>query len=478
MPDQSFFRSLLSSGSGAAVSSTKRKAPEPSLSPAPRGSTDGGGGEEVDHEEALRDLIRDEDARLKRVKLSRDGGGVDEDGSDREEEEDGGSDEDESAKAAREKKAKRLEKFRSKTKKGAKAAAPAAKKVQYRDRAAERRKGVNPDYQGDQLTSDAQDLSEEYSKFLGGDVEHTHLVKGLDYALLHKVQRDAVAANAAAGAPQSDAGAPKSASGAVANAAQIIERARKRAAAAAASAAGDAAAAETPPQFNSDMAANIFRQLTASTRAATRAAAGAESGSAHFHRAQYNFELELYAGAAPNAASQVPTTLMLPERDIAHMRDSRTVDRLSETLHRSLASAFAPRRVGGGGRGRGGKKRRRKTRCADGARTADTGVDADAAEVAENMEECGTAKGAEVPSAAAAANGADEDSDDLDMFADDSDVAPTLRPTPAGAALSAPSAPSANSAHSEKPAAPIAALAFRPSQVARSSRWGSKPKRR
>lgn len=28
------------------------------------------------------------------------------------------------------------------------------------------------------------------SKFLGGDMEHTHLVKGLDYALLQKVWKD------------------------------------------------------------------------------------------------------------------------------------------------------------------------------------------------------------------------------------------------------------------------------------------------
>ena len=27
------------------------------------------------------------------------------------------------------------------------------------------------------------------SKFLGGDMEHTHLVKGLDYALLQKVRK-------------------------------------------------------------------------------------------------------------------------------------------------------------------------------------------------------------------------------------------------------------------------------------------------
>ena len=29
----------------------------------------------------------------------------------------------------------------------------------------------------------------EESKYLGGDIEHTHLVKGLDYALLQKVSR-------------------------------------------------------------------------------------------------------------------------------------------------------------------------------------------------------------------------------------------------------------------------------------------------
>ena len=30
------------------------------------------------------------------------------------------------------------------------------------------------------------------SKFLGGDMEHTHLVKGLDYALLQKVRQQVV----------------------------------------------------------------------------------------------------------------------------------------------------------------------------------------------------------------------------------------------------------------------------------------------
>lgn len=75
----------------------------------------------------------------------------------------------------------------------------------YRDRAKERREDQNPDYELtefggfhavappgniDLLSADAQKLSIEKSKYLGGDVEHTHLVKGLDYALLHKVRSE------------------------------------------------------------------------------------------------------------------------------------------------------------------------------------------------------------------------------------------------------------------------------------------------
>ncbi|XP_031267501.1 suppressor of mec-8 and unc-52 protein homolog 2 [Pistacia vera] len=75
----------------------------------------------------------------------------------------------------------------------------------YRDRAKERREDQNPDYEATELGSfhavappgtvdirsaDAQKLSIEKSKYLGGDVEHTHLVKGLDYALLNKVRSE------------------------------------------------------------------------------------------------------------------------------------------------------------------------------------------------------------------------------------------------------------------------------------------------
>ncbi|KAJ8985192.1 hypothetical protein NQ317_018221 [Molorchus minor] len=79
----------------------------------------------------------------------------------------------------------------------------------YRDRASERRSGANPDYQVDDPIATAQayravapdlkscfDAAErrrqmiQESKFLGGDMEHTHLVKGLDYALLQKVRSE------------------------------------------------------------------------------------------------------------------------------------------------------------------------------------------------------------------------------------------------------------------------------------------------
>jgi IK cytokine len=77
-------------------------------------------------------------------------------------------------------------------------------KINYRDRAAERRQ------QGDEPSDDSQLSTEELlkrtqaevgdeldakrlyeqSKYLGGDVQHTHLVKGLDFALLRKVRTD------------------------------------------------------------------------------------------------------------------------------------------------------------------------------------------------------------------------------------------------------------------------------------------------
>lgn len=78
----------------------------------------------------------------------------------------------------------------------------------YRDRAKERRenekvvpqdsdypqstanfRAVGPDFTLNENADRRRQLIEE-SKYLGGDLEHTHLVKGLDYALLQKIKAE------------------------------------------------------------------------------------------------------------------------------------------------------------------------------------------------------------------------------------------------------------------------------------------------
>ena len=73
---------------------------------------------------------------------------------------------------------------------------------EYRDRAKERREGNNLDYASLQGLASSNNQhggggeeedrrrQAELSKYLGGDEEHTHLVKGLDKALAEKVRRE------------------------------------------------------------------------------------------------------------------------------------------------------------------------------------------------------------------------------------------------------------------------------------------------
>jgi len=77
----------------------------------------------------------------------------------------------------------------------------------YRDRAKERRDGgegsrpddtagayraVAPDTKGNFDAAERRRQMIQESKFLGGDMEHTHLVKGLDFALLQKVRSEII----------------------------------------------------------------------------------------------------------------------------------------------------------------------------------------------------------------------------------------------------------------------------------------------
>jgi len=81
--------------------------------------------------------------------------------------------------------------------------------AKYRDRAKERRDGgvsdrpddvsgsgayraVAPDVKGNFDAAERRRQMIQESKFLGGDMEHTHLVKGLDFALLQKVRSEII----------------------------------------------------------------------------------------------------------------------------------------------------------------------------------------------------------------------------------------------------------------------------------------------
>ena len=80
--------------------------------------------------------------------------------------------------------------------------------AKYRDRAKERRDGgepgrpddagggayraVAPDVKGNFDAAERRRQMIQESKYLGGDMEHTHLVKGLDFALLQKVRSEII----------------------------------------------------------------------------------------------------------------------------------------------------------------------------------------------------------------------------------------------------------------------------------------------
>merc|ERR1712055_112144 len=92
--------------------------------------------------------------------------------------------------------------------------------AKYRDRASERRSGAEGGVVGEESTNayravapnarETHDAAERRrqmiheSKYLGGDMEHTHLVKGLDFALLQKVKSEIEAREEAAAEESGD----------------------------------------------------------------------------------------------------------------------------------------------------------------------------------------------------------------------------------------------------------------------------------
>ncbi|CRG97456.1 RED-like protein, putative [Plasmodium gallinaceum] len=82
-----------------------------------------------------------------------------------------------------EKKLKRKQKYLVKKKKNEEKS-----EQKYRDRAEERRKGIIKDIKDSTVLYNNVNNTIDESKYMGGDIEHTHLVKGLDFLLLNKIR--------------------------------------------------------------------------------------------------------------------------------------------------------------------------------------------------------------------------------------------------------------------------------------------------
>lgn len=221
----------------------------------------------------------------------------------------------------------------------------------YRDRARERRDGANPDYQNvstpghgntNAYRAVAPDMKSgidaaerrrriiQESKFLGGDMEHTHLVKGLDYALLQKVRSELtvkeqeereLAAAAAASEKMAEAQA----------AAERLEQERKE--------------AEDNMAIKGPMARNIFNLIQARRSKEIQRIELFAPG-----RMAYVIDLEDEAGE-----TDIPTTLIRSKYEVPLNREDAATLTTNDIVINKLSQILSYLRAGG--RNKKNKKR-------------------------------------------------------------------------------------------------------------------------
>ncbi|KAK7241930.1 RED-like protein [Aureococcus anophagefferens] len=186
----------------------------------------------------------------------------------------------------------------------------------YRDRAEERRTDTNKDYENQ--VAAIVDMDAETSRYLGGDVEHTHLVKGLDYALLQKVRSEAPPSSTAPPPPR---GAPKT------------------------------TAAPAPATTKTKMAAGVLAFL--------RRPPPARSATARLRLRTTSLEYDL-SRAALMDSGDAPTTVSRSRADRSQLYDDRELGApLPAPLARAVGEAL--------GRGQAKKKKGKKRAPADAA---------------------------------------------------------------------------------------------------------------
>lgn len=215
----------------------------------------------------------------------------------------------------------------------------------YRDRARERRDNANPDY----LSEEVQGASNAYravapdlksgmdaaerrrqqiqeSKFLGGDMEHTHLVKGLDYALLQKVRSEIITKE-----QEQEYEMEKLAEEAEEQEREKTEEEQKQ--------------KVDEPEYKTAMGRNIFNTI-------------------HFYRSRHIQRNELFAPGRmayvieledDNAESDIPTTLIRSKADVPVVEGEIQTLTTNDIVINKLAQILSYLRQGG----RGKKNKRR-----------------------------------------------------------------------------------------------------------------------
>lgn len=228
----------------------------------------------------------------------------------------------------------------------------------YRDRARERRDGTSTDNQSEDPMNTASayravapdvksgmDAAErrrqmiQQSKFLGGDMEHTHLVKGLDYALLQKVRSEIEAKEQEQEIEMEKLVKPK----------KDKEKDKKEAAVAAAAAAAEKK--EEDMQFKTKIGRNIYKTLSVIR------SKNIERNELYCPgRMAYVIELD-----EENADADIPTTLIRSKADVPTIDTTPTLT-TNDIVINKLAQILSYLRQGSRHNKKGKKNKEGKTR--------------------------------------------------------------------------------------------------------------------
>ncbi|KAK2077856.1 hypothetical protein QBZ16_003724 [Prototheca wickerhamii] len=157
------------------------------------------------------------------------------------------------------------------------------------------------------------EVSYAESKYLGGDSSHTHLVKGLDYALLHKMRaeegRQVSAEKGAAGSGSESEDEPR---------APTALRPRRLAA----------------PAARSPLAAAVHEFLLGSGAAAATAATGRQDRVDLFQpqRMSFEYDLEAHGALLPTATVRAKEDCPKPVARISGAADAKVLERVIKLL--------------------------------------------------------------------------------------------------------------------------------------------------